>query len=78
MAPGELLRDEARLRAPATRYLSLHAGVVAGATTWSLALDNVTGTTTALTRYRYHPQDPQMQAITYRPRSLRLTVDRRF
>ncbi len=75
---GSYTYDEARLRAPATRYLSLHAGVVAGATTWSLALDNVTGTTTALTRYRYHPQDPQMQAITYRPRSLRLTVDRRF
>jgi iron complex outermembrane receptor protein len=77
-SPGTYNYDAGLYRAPATDVVSLHAGWTLGATSYGLVVDNLTNTHTETMRTHDAPADPDFQALTFRPRTLGLTVDYKF
>jgi len=70
--------DAGTYRAPSTHYVTFHGGVDLGSTSVSLFLDNAFDSHTELTRVHNLATDPDYQTITYRPRTLGVTVDYKF
>ena len=77
-SPGTYNYDAGLYRAPATDFFSLHGGYTVAATSYGVYVDNLLNVHTETMRTHNSPADADYQALTFRPRTLGLTVDYKF
>ena len=75
---GTLNYDAALYDAPATNDFSLHGGWTVDKVSYELYVDNLFDARTEIMRTRNAPTDPYFQGMTFRPRTLGMTVDYKF
>lgn len=65
-------------RIPANHYVTLAAGYKTGSWAFSSLLDNALNARTDIFLIRYTPTDPNIQAATFRPRTVKFTAEYKF